>query len=489
MSRTIDGISWLLHNNDPAKNTPMQVQIEALKRSKGRRGYNWWLEVGLGKTTTALNEFEVDRRRGAVNFIAVVTLQSFKYSWPAEAKEFGVEGDWAVWPDQDPSDPKFKGIGGVWNWESLIGSGGDALERILAKSKVYLVFDESHRFKNPQAKVTKRCFALWKEAVVRRGLTGTPMSQSIMDLYPPLKLAGAMEGINPFVFRNRYAQMGGYMGKQITGIKEEKLDEFQELRDQYAFRALKIDWLKDLPPFTYQTIPTKLPPVLAKHYKKMQDDFAVELDEATEITAEMVVTQLTKLQQITSGFIIDEKGFPHDLVPAHEVPKFQAAADIHESLGKSSKLIIFTHFRHTVDRMVEFFNGKLEISTCVMRGGMRPADADQVKHRFNSDEGPRVLIAQASVAGEAHTLLGGRNVPCHTSFFAENAYNLRIRQQAEGRNHRKGQLFPVTYYDAVGTPVEHAAIGALQRKANLVELVVNAIRGKAPSAPRVMAEA
>jgi SNF2 family DNA or RNA helicase len=474
--RIIGGVPWYLNNENPAKNTPMKAQLEALRRSKGRRGYNWWLDVGLGKTTTALNEFEHDRRRGVVDFLAVVTLQSFKYSWPVEATEFGLPGKFGVWDDDFHIGVLKDYDGAVWNWESLIGRGGDALEHVLQKRNVYLVFDESHRFKNPQAKVTKRCFNLWKQAVCRRAMTGTPMSQSIMDLYPPLKLAGALEGVNPFVFRNRYAKMGGYMGKSIIGIQEDKLDDFQKLRDDNAFRAMKKDWL-DLPPQTYQTITTKLPSVLAKHYKKMQEDFAIELDEATEITAEMVVTQLTKLQQITSGFIIDAEGKAHDLIETHLVPKFQVAADIHESLGGTSKLIVFTHFRHTVDRLIDFFVGKLNTSVCVMRGGMSPQESADVKARFNSDDGPTTLIAQASVAGEAHTLLGGLKVPCYTSYFVENAYNLRTRMQAEGRNHRAGQRMPVLYYDSVGTPVEKAAIDALQRKANLVQIVVNAIRG------------
>lgn len=474
--RIIDGIPWYLWNENPAKNEPMKVQLEALRRSKGRRGFNWWMDVGLGKTTTALNEFEHDRRRGVVDFLAVVTLQSFKYSWPIEAEEFGLDINFRVWPDLDPSGKSNKPVtGGVWNWESIIGSGGNSLEKVLNDRKVYLVLDESHRAKNYQSKVTKRLKDLWKESVARRGMTGTPMSLSVMDLYPAFRLAGGLEGVNPIVFRNRYAKMGGFMGKKVTGIRDDMLDEFMELRDKHAFRAQKSEWLPDLPERSWKTLPVRMPEILQKHYNRMLNDFLVELENTQEITASMVMAQMTKLQQITSGFIYDAQGVPHELMPPNMVPKFQAAADVFESLGDDSKLIIFCHFKPTVERMIKFF-ADLGKPVCVMRGGMDAMQQNAVKAEFNSDTGAPILITQAVVAGAAHTLLGGPRKPCFSSYFAENNYNWLEREQAEGRTHRAGQKYPVGYYDSVSSPIELGAIKSLQDKTNLVEAVVNAVR-------------
>jgi len=481
-ARIIDGVRWHLNHRDPRKNEPFKVQLEALRRSAGRRGYNYWLDVGLGKTTTALNEFMELRSQGKVNFLGVVTLNSFRLSWPIEAAEFGCDLNLAVWPNiREPKDI-IKADGCIWNWESLIGSGGRALQYALEHRKVYLVLDEAHKIKNPQAQVTKMFFGdrkkavvgFLKDATVYRGMTGTPMSNSIMDLYPALRLGEQLQGVNPYVFRNRHAKMGGFMNKQIVGINEDNLPALEQLQDRAGFRATKDQWL-DLPEQHWKILPLDLPADLKKKYRDMERDFIIEITEDPGVvTADMIITRMLKLQQISSGFVLDEHGGVHQLIDPMQVPKYRATLDVLDSLGPHRKVLVFTHFRHTTSMLqTEVLEKMHPGKVAIMRGGMTGQEQDEQKQFFNARGGARVMVAQASVAGAAHTLLGCPEEPCTASVFAENSYNLLDRKQAEGRNHRAGQRFPVTYFDPISSVVERDAVIALQTKQDLVRTVVD----------------
>lgn len=468
-------MAWML--NLP----PLAVQAEARKQALRKKNagpanaFLYWMEMGLGKTGTVLSEYMECREKSQADFLIVITLNSFKQGWVDEAAKFGLTIKLGVWPDcRKIPHTKLHGI--MFNYEAIIGAGGDYIEQLIAERKVYLCFDECHKIKTHSSAVTKRSMRLWKDAAVRRGLTGTPVGNNVMDLFPQLKLGGGLDGDNPFAFRNRYAKMGGYMKKQVMGVQEERLPDLHRLMDRHSFRATKADWL-DLPEQTWHTpIRVEMPPKLRARYKQMQDEFAVELSEETNITADMVISQMLKLQQISSGFIYDNEKAVHHLERVSTMPKYEVVSDLMFSLEGQGKLLVFAHFRPTIERLRVYIKGKLGIEPAVFMGGMKPQDIAAQKAAFNSDEGPDILLAQTSVGSATHTLLGGSNKPCCTTLFFENDYNKIDRLQAESRNHRNGQRYPVTYYDIISSPAEAKPIKALQQKGDLIKAIVEGIK-------------
>ena len=454
---------------------PLTVQTEALRRSEGRVGYNWWMSVGLGKTWTELNQWANDYNNGVADFHVVVCLNSFKRTWLDEIELTGAPKGYTIW--DKPIDPKalMKGIGVIMNWEALIGQGGEALREIAAKRKVRLCLDEGHRIKTPTAQVSKFVVNYWKYTINRRSLTGTPMDNSVLDMFVPLKLGEQIDGWNPFAFRNRYAKMGGFQGKQVIGIREEHLAELHAIRDRAGFVATKKEWLPGLPDQRWVT-PIRVPlhSKLERHYRDMARHFYTTLGD-TEISANMIVTQLLRLQQISSGFATSESGETVTLVPIDQSPKFKALLDIIESVGEF-KVIVFTHFVHTTNNLYAALQRALGKETvAIMRSKTHSLDPDETeneKRRFNSDDACQVLVAQSTVASESHTLLGTPTRICCISIFMENTFVMRTRTQAEGRNHRQGQTLPVSYYDIVSSPIEEKVIHALQDKLSLVEAVM-----------------
>jgi len=465
---------WLLNGE------PFKVQSISDQKAGFQRGYNWWLEQGLGKTAVALQNFMRWRTRtdGApAQRLIVVTLNSMRLAWKAEIERWIPEKlSIEVWPDKPQANPDVF----IVNYESLAGQGRgwgrgyDRASELANSAPTMLVVDEGHRIKTPGSRWSKSVLGLAKDCVARRGLTGTPMSQSVMDLYPQLKLAGQLNGLNQFVFRNRYALRGGHMGKQIVGINQARLPELNQILDECSFRALKSEWT-DLPPkMPPVVIPLEMPKELEPAYRSMMTEFLVEVESRAPddpILARLVVTQMGKLQQISSGFIYDEYKEAHTLVPLNKLPKYRALLDLLDGLGES-KLLVFCHFRPTSKYLVE------ELSTlpggcAFLVGGMTIEEMEAQKSRFNQDGGPRVLVAQVSVGSAGHTLLGGPNQPCYTTAFFENNFVLVDREQSMDRNHRYGQKSPVSYYDFVSSEIEKHVLKALHDKKSLVQAVID----------------
>lgn len=464
-------MKWLLSK------PPMTVQTMALEKAEGRIGYNWWMEVGLGKTWTELNAWANDYNDGRADFHVVIALNSFKQTWLDEIEFTGAPKGYTLWDrPYDVKELLSKGkIGVVMNWEALIGQGGKVLHEIAAKRKVRFALDEGHRIKTPTSQVSKFVTTYWKDVVARSSLTGTPMDNSVLDMFVPLKLGEQLNGWNMYAFRNRYAVVGGFKGKKIVGVNEEKLPELHRIRDRAGFVATKTEWLKGLPPQRWVT-PIKVPmhPKLIVPYRDMQQDFFTQLDDGDEVSAELVVTQLLRLQQISSGFVTNDEKEEITIVPVDRSFKYKALLDLIEAQG-GSKLLIFTHFVWTTNNLYEALRRDLDPSAvAVMRGKgkLTPTENHTEKRRFNEDDNCTVMVAQSTVASESHTLLGSDVRRCRSSLFYENTYVLRIRMQAEGRNHRKGQDQAVDYYDFVSSPVETKVINALQKKLDIVKAVM-----------------
>lgn len=473
-------IPWLLHK------PPFAVQTEALRRSEGRRGFLFLMEQGLGKTGVALNEFAYLHSIGKADLMIVVSPNSPRSNWQDEAKDMGFPYPVDLWPMTD----KPKVI--VINYEALtlgnlggkgvtVGKGGRFLLNLVQHNKAYLFFDECHRLKNPSSNVTKFVLAhLVKDAAYVRGGTGTPYGKSVMDLYPQLRMVGALNGVNPYSFRSKYAVLAGFQGKTVVGIKKESQQDLYDLIDEHSFRALKCEWT-DIPDKLYKSTRVEMPPALMPYYKSMKQDFLVTLDDingGTEVGANAVITQMGKLQQISSGFIIDEDRACQDLVPVSDLPKYKAILDTLDANGTGSKTIVFVHHTHSLARLVAAFEKDTGHAPAVIKGGLSPEETREQKALFNRDGPPYVIVAQIQAAKEGHTLLGGPATPCYTEVFFETTYNMIDRSQCEDRPHRHGQKHNVLICDFPSSPIEVTAISAIQRKKDVATEILDARRNK-----------
>ena len=130
------------------------------------------------------------------------------------------------------------------------------------------------------------------------------MPHGPMDIYAVFRfLDMTIFGPSFTAFRQKYAVMGGYQNKQITGFQ--KLDELERLMSRITFRVGKE--VLDLPPETHVTYHCDLAPEAARIYRDLEEDFVARVQNGT-VTAANAMVKLLRLQQVTGGCVPTDDG-------------------------------------------------------------------------------------------------------------------------------------------------------------------------------------
>ena len=493
-------VKWLLPNI-----APKHVQLEALSRSMlgqqvcrhrfdapdvktiGRHGAavgpasGWahFMRMRLGKTYVALAEFLWLREDFGVTNMLVFSPNKYKEAWKLEAETSGVMSPVHVFkPDRNKAVEKFiddhpDGVM-VVNYEALIQPRNLLLIQKFVNANTFIVCDESIMIKNRSTSFFKGVHSFTKQVRYKRILTGSPIAHGPQDVYSQLRAIGALEGVNFYSFRNRFCVMGGFAGRQIVGSRNP--EALGALLQQHSFVAKRPDWVDDFEP-DYFTRDTPLVGEQYSHYKTMAEEFVTYINNVPGITASQVISQYEKLSQISSGFVIDDTGDAHALLPFDRVPKIADALWLLEN-EIDCKVIMVAHHAYVVEQLMV---ATKKHSPALIGGGATMKklnlDVETEKHRFNNDPDCRVMVAQGQAVKYGHTLVGTKFDPCEVTMFIENNYSLDTREQTEQRNISQQQDRPMVVIDFVSSSIEARIIKALQRKESVARAILSYATG------------
>ena len=460
-----------------------RVQIEALKFAKGKRGVGYFLEMGLGKSLLALEEFKRSVDERITTRMVVVAPNSFKKGWLDEMDKHGFDFDAHVFVSGSKANDKWLSAKYtrppiiVLNYEAVRTP--TVLLKLLAWMRIkptMLVLDESIQIKTHDSLQTKAALALAGGASLVRLLTGRPQTQGPHDLYPQLRALGLFQGQKFWAFRNTFCVMGGWENKQVVGVKNAA--ELAKVMAPVVFQALKADWLPDLPRKDFAIRYYEMSGEQAAQYKQMHDEFVLEISSQEAVTVNVAVSKYEKLAQIICGFVLNEEGIARELVDPGSNPRLLCLLETLESVeGKA--IIIYRH-RYTYEILAKALAAW---NPAFIRGQMRPDDVSAQKSRFNDDPACRILLGQCDATKYGHTLLGGEDPKdhCGVMIFHENSYSLDTRTQVEDRIHRRGQRGEnVLYIDLAGTELDRRVVRALQKKEDLYEAVFSKLKTAEP---------
>jgi SNF2 family DNA or RNA helicase len=453
------------------------VQVEALKFGQGKRGVGYFLEMGLGKTLLALEEF---RREAWVTRLVVIAPNSFKKGWADEIEKHGYDFDAHIFVSGSKANDKWlstriysKAPVLIINYEAIRSP--DVLLRIMGWMRIkptMLVLDESIQIKTHDSQQTKSALALARDASLVRLLTGRPQTQGPHDLYPQLRAIGLFQSQKYWAFRNTFCVMGGWENRQVIGVKN--ADALARVMAPVVFQALKADWLPDLPRKDFAIRYYEMSGEQAAQYKQMRDEFILELVSEEVVTVNIAVSKYEKLSQIQCGFILNEEGIPRVLVKPGSNPRLAALLETLETIeGKA--IVIYRH-RYVFEILSAALAAYLPAH---IKGQMKPEETEEQKARFNDDPECRILLGPCESTQYGHTLLGGEAARdhCSTMIFFENSYSLDTRTQVEDRIHRRGQRGEnVLYIDLAGTELDRRVVRALQKKEDLYEAVFSKLK-------------
>jgi len=457
----------------------LEVQKEALRIAKDKRGFGYWMDMGLGKTLTALVEFRQMVDEGKATRLVVVCPNTFKSGWRTEIEKHGIEVDPWIYESGGDNDKFLKKSFTkppvlIVNYEAIRRPNCQLyIDHFTQRRKCVLALDESIQIKTHNSQQTKAAIKIsyWFQYI--RLLTGKPSTQGPHDLWAQLKIIGATN-MNFWAFRNTFCRMGGYLNKKVVGVQNEEY--LASIINPHVFRATKDQWT-DLPPKLYTTRYVEMTAAQRNQYEAMEEEFVVWLKSGEEISVDMAITKHIKLAQIQFGFIINENGDTRILVEAEKNPRVNAIREIIDT-EVTGKTIVVYHHRYAgmvlQQRMADY-------NPTFIRGGMGPDETAANVKTFNEDDECRVICIQTTAGRYGHTLLGSKEPEnhCSTMIFAENTWSLDTRSQLEDRMHRHGQLGEsCLYVDLVSSELDEQIIGALQFKQDIFNAVMKHVKSQ-----------
>lgn len=424
------------------------------------------LDMGLGKTSITLtaiasllfDSFEVHK------ILILAPLRVARNTWGAEIEKWD----------------HLKGL----KYSVAVGTAAERIEALKAEADIYiinrenvqwlitesgipfdfdiLVIDELSSFKNHQ---TKRFKALMKvRPKVKRivGLTGTPSSNGLMDLFAEFRLLDMGERLGRFIgqYRTAYFQPDKRNGqiifsyKPLPGAEKQIYDKISDI----TISMKSTDHLQ-MPELINSRYTVYLSEKEDSRYADLKKDLVLQLP-GGEITAANAASLSGKLSQMANGAIYNDK---QEVMEIH-CRKLDALEDIIESMNGRPLLVAYW-FRHDLDRISE----RLES----LHIPFSKLDTIASIKRWNSGELPVALIHPAS-AGHGLNLQSGGSALVWFGL----TWSLELYQQTVARLWRQGQeseTVVVQHIITKGT-IDERIMKALELKDTSQSALIDAVK-------------
>jgi len=253
---------------------------------------------------------------------------------------------------------------------------------------------------------------------------------------------------------------------------EEELKEL--IRPVSVFRTLK-DCV-DMPPQVYNKKTVAMSSDQQRAYRSMEQELLAMYGGATA-TASNKLSALVRLQQISSGFIVQGQlavydpenfeltgGEDYDIEPGQvmwlggSIPKLEA---LYRDVAESSRpTIIITRFSAEAARIYDDL--AREYQCLLYTGWKKTGTIEEFK------EGKyEILVANIRCISRGFNLQNACQM-----FFYSNTFSLEDRLQTEGRIFRIGQTSPCSYTDYINTDtIDLKVVGALRQKRALLDYI------------------
>ena len=456
----------------PYKTKPYEHQKNALNESAEKVQWAYFMEMGTGKTKVTIDNLAYLFFKRKITAALIIAPKSVYLNWENEIETHMpdvLKYKTYKWNIDKPKDffalENFKDLKiFLINVEALSTKRGfEACKDYLIKNKLnFVALDESTTIKNRSAKRTKNILGLQKLSLVRRILTGSPITKSPLDLYTQCQfLSPELLGFSSYLaFRNRYAEMTDIpvgSGRYISVPKYYKrLQELEVKIKQFATRIRKDECL-DLKPKVRQKRYIELDGDGKKIYEKLRTN-ALAIVEDSTISFSNKLTEIIKLHQVCNGFTKNDDG---EIMTLHKSKLNALEETLEETDGK---VIIWANYLYNIHEIKKFLIDKYgPESTVSIYGEINVQDRKNAVERIQQDPKCRFLVGNPTTGGFGLTLTA-----VNTVIYFSNNYNLEVRKQSEDRAHRMGQKGTVVYIDIVArNTLDEAIMKSLTSKGQI----------------------
>lgn len=451
---------------------PHDYQSYCIDYIKGHPVSALLLDMGLGKTVTtltALRDLMLDELTVS-KALVIAPLRVARDTWPAEIQK------WDHLADLDCSVI----VGDLKTRTAAVNA--NALIYIVNRENVKwlveyyekngrrwdfdcVVVDELSSFKNYQSQRFK--YLRKVRPFVRRwiGLTGTPTSNGLMDLWAEIGILDGGERLGRFIgrFRDAYFKPGsmnpstGVVFSYIPrpGAEEQIYDRISDM----TISMKAVDHLH-MPECVYVNHEVNMSAPERKLYDQLKHDLIIPLEDG-DIDAANAASLSNKLLQMSNGAVYDENRetrFIHSR-------KLEALEDLIEAANGQPVLIAYW-FKHDRTRIMEHLTA----------AGYDPRDLKESQdiQDWNSGSIPVALIHPASAGHGLNIQTGG-----HILIWFGLTWSLELYQQTNARLWRQGQTQTVTIHHIITKDtVDEDVLSALVSKDVTQEKLIAAVKAR-----------
>ncbi len=419
-----------------------------------------FLEMGLGKsviTLTAifdlcLDSFEIGK------VLVIAPLRVARDTWPAEINKWehlkGLRFSVVIGTEQER-------LSALREPASVYLINRENVDWLVNKSDVPFTFDmfvidELSSFKSYGAKRFKSLLKVRPRAKRIVGLTGTPSSNGLMDLWAEFRILDMGKRLGRYIthYRNSFFtpdkrnQQIVFSYKPLPGAE----DAIYRLISDITISMKSVDFLK-MPECVINEVPVYLSEKEQAVYNSFREDMVLALANE-EIDAMNAAVLSGKLLQMANGAIYDEDKTVHFI---HN-RKLDALEDLIEGANGKPVLIAYW-YNHDLERIKAKFNVReIKTSKDIMD--------------WNSGDITVAVIHPAS-AGHGLNLQSGGS----TIIWFGLTWSLELYQQTNARLWRQGQNETVVIHHIItkGT-IDEDVMSALKRKEKTQSDLINAVK-------------
>lgn len=419
------------------------------------------LDMGLGKTSITLtaindllfNSFEVHK------VLVVAPLRVARDTWSAEIEKWEhlreLRYSVVVGTEQERlkalSTPADIYIINRENIQWLVEESGLPFDFDMA------VIDELSSFKNHQSKRFKAFMKIRPKLKRIVGLTGTPASNGLMDLFAEFKLLDMGERLGRFIgqYRNTYFQPDKRNGMVVYSYKPLP-DAEQRIYDKISDITISMKATDHLtmPELVSTEYTVQLSEKEKEKYNRLKIDLVLSTDD-NEVTAANAASLSNKLSQMANGAVYSDD---ESVIEIHD-RKLDALEDIIESMNGRPLLVAYW-FKHDLERIRKRFEVR------EIKSSLDISD-------WNSGKIPVALIHPAS-AGHGLNLQSGGS----TLVWFGLTWSLELYQQTNARLWRQGQTADtvvIQHIIAKGT-IDEQIMKALKTKDTTQAALIAAVK-------------
>lgn len=476
------------------KTDPRPYQREEVEEAGDQRVRGLWWDPGCGKTKAVVDTVARLVRAGEVDRLLILAPTGVHRQWVDDELPKHMPDDVAsgmachIWQTARSRTKKHAAAFEralrsarrlavlAISYDSMMTDlGRDAAWEMLRAGRCFYVADESQKIKTPGSKRTKRVLASARHARYLRALTGTPVDDNPFDLYSQVKFLDPAAwhplGVRSFeaykarfgIFKKGVTHKGGRRREfqEVVGYRD--LGTLRTVLTSYGRRISKAEVLPDLPEKSYSKRYFDLSPV----QRRMYDELASECrtlfrEDGASVTAALSIVQLTRFQQITSGFVPADLEVGMRRVPGPN-PRLREFSDFAEDVTQQG--IVWCIYDMEVDDVLAELTA-LGQSAVRYDGRVSEQDRSLAKTKFRAGDA-QWFVSKPSVGGTGLTLTEASIVAYYSV-----GWRLSDRIQSEARNDRIGQKNPILYVDFVASDtVDERKIAALRSKRDVASTI------------------